>query len=58
MIYVICILGAHLLIRVIDGWEVLDVLEELPVDKKHRPLEPVRIQSVTIHANPIADQQQ
>jgi peptidyl-prolyl cis-trans isomerase-like 3 len=41
--------------RVIDGLEVLDTLEAMPVDAKNRPLTKVRIQSVTIHANPLAE---
>ena len=34
--------------------ETLDTLEKLDVDAKHRPLKDVRIQSVTVHANPLA----
>jgi len=41
--------------RVIDGFEALDELEKLPVDKKSRPLTDARINSVIIHANPIAN---
>eukprot|EP00842_Homolaphlyctis_polyrhiza_P006213 jgi/Hompol1/6593/HPOL_003154-RA len=41
--------------KVIDGMDTLDALEKLPVDASNRPLQDVRIQSVTIHANPIAD---
>jgi peptidyl-prolyl cis-trans isomerase-like 3 len=42
--------------KVIDGFEILDDLEKLPVNEKnYRPERDVRIQSVTIHANPIAD---
>lgn len=42
--------------RVIDGLEVLDDLEKLPVeDRTYRPMTDVRIQRATIHANPIAD---
>ncbi|XP_044177342.1 peptidyl-prolyl cis-trans isomerase-like 3 [Acropora millepora] len=42
--------------KVIDGLETLDDLEKLPVNEKsYRPLTDVRIKSVTIHANPIAD---
>nr|XP_002124966.1 peptidyl-prolyl cis-trans isomerase-like 3 [Ciona intestinalis] len=42
--------------RVIDGNEVLDDLEKVPVNEKtYRPLRDVKIQRVTIHANPIAD---
>ncbi|KAI8914813.1 cyclophilin-like domain-containing protein [Powellomyces hirtus] len=41
--------------RVIDGFEALDSLEKVPVDEKSRPLQDVRIRSVTMHANPIAE---
>lgn len=41
--------------RVIDGFDVLDELEKLPVNpKNHKPLRDVRLNSVTIHANPLA----
>ncbi|KAJ2844331.1 Peptidyl-prolyl cis-trans isomerase cyp10 [Coemansia erecta] len=33
----------------------LAALESLEVDKKHRPLKEVKLRSVTIHANPLAD---
>ena len=33
----------------------LDAMEKVPVDKKYRPTEPIRINDVTIHANPLAD---
>lgn len=39
----------------IDGFETLDELEKIPVNEKHRPEKEVRITSVKIHANPIAD---
>ena len=43
--------------HIIHGLDVLDELEKLPVKegKSFRPLKDVAIQSVTIHANPIAD---
>ncbi|KAJ3142850.1 Peptidyl-prolyl cis-trans isomerase-like 3 [Geranomyces variabilis] len=41
--------------KVIDGFDSLDSLEKVPVDEKSRPLQDVRIRTVTIHANPIAD---
>ncbi|KAF8251602.1 cyclophilin-like protein [Wilcoxina mikolae CBS 423.85] len=42
--------------KVIDGMDTtLKRIEEVEVDKKHRPKTPVRIQKVTIHANPLAD---
>jgi peptidyl-prolyl cis-trans isomerase-like 3 len=33
---------------------VLDSIEKVPVDAKYRPLQSVIIERVTIHANPIA----
>ena len=42
--------------RVIAGWEVLDKMEGVKVDKKNRPLERVAIERVEVHANPIADE--
>ncbi|KAF2362130.1 Cyclophilin-type peptidyl-prolyl cis-trans isomerase domain [Trinorchestia longiramus] len=42
--------------KVIDGFDTLDELEKLPVDPKtFRPTSPTRLNSVTIHANPVAD---
>ncbi|KAI9017322.1 peptidylprolyl isomerase-like protein-like 3 [Gaertneriomyces semiglobifer] len=41
--------------KVIDGWETLDALEKVSVDEKSRPIQDVKIRSITIHANPIAD---
>jgi len=43
--------------RVIEGWDTLDKMEEVQVDKKSRPKEEMRIHNVTIHANPVADEQ-
>nr|XP_014092651.1 peptidyl-prolyl cis-trans isomerase-like 3 [Bactrocera oleae] len=41
--------------RVIDGFDALDELEKLPVNpKSYRPYIEKKINSVTIHANPIA----
>ncbi|XP_055705083.1 peptidyl-prolyl cis-trans isomerase-like 3 [Phlebotomus papatasi] len=41
--------------KVIDGFEVLDELEKLPVNPKtYRPMIEKRINNVTIHANPLA----
>lgn len=40
--------------KVIDGLETLDKIEEVAVDKKYRPKEPIRIESITVHANPLA----
>ena len=49
--------------RVLDGWDTLDAMERLPVEgeaatkkrNKHRPIHPPVIKGVTIHANPLAD---
>ena len=41
--------------RVIDGWDTLDLLEKIEVNHKNRPLKEVRLKNVTIHANPLAD---
>ncbi|KAB5582679.1 peptidyl-prolyl cis-trans isomerase [Coniochaeta sp. 2T2.1] len=37
-----------------DSLETLAKIEKLEVDKKHRPKETVRIERVTVHANPLA----
>jgi peptidyl-prolyl cis-trans isomerase-like 3 len=42
--------------RLLEGFDTLDKLEAIPVDKKNRPLEKVRIENVQIHANPLADE--
>ena len=42
--------------KVIEGEDTtLNVMEGVEVDKKNRPVESVRIESVTVHANPLAD---
>ncbi|KAK0403844.1 hypothetical protein QR680_017155 [Steinernema hermaphroditum] len=41
--------------KVIDGFDALDELENIKVDHKYRPVIEQRIKDVTIHANPIAD---
>jgi peptidyl-prolyl cis-trans isomerase-like 3 len=40
--------------KVIDGMDVLDTIEKVPIDAKNRPTELVAINSITIHANPLA----
>lgn len=43
--------------KVIEGAELggtLEAIEKVPVDAKYRPVHEIRTQSVTIHANPIA----
>jgi hypothetical protein len=42
--------------RVISGWDTLDAMEKVEVNNKHRPLKEVRLKSVTIHANPFAEE--
>lgn len=50
--------------RLLDGWDILDKMEALPVlgpaapKKKleHRPVEPPVITGITVHANPLADE--
>ena len=42
--------------RVLEGWDTLDGMEAVGVDKKNRPQEPIRIERVTVHANPLADE--
>ncbi|KAK1090960.1 Peptidyl-prolyl cis-trans isomerase cyp10, partial [Friedmanniomyces endolithicus] len=42
--------------RVLEGWETLDKIEAVAVDKKNRPQEAVKIEKVQIHANPLADE--
>lgn len=40
--------------HVIDGHETLNAMERVPADAKDRPLHPIVIEGVTIHANPLA----
>lgn len=42
--------------RVLEGWETLDKMEEVEVDRKNRPVVPMRIEGVRVHANPLADE--
>lgn len=37
-----------------EGLVTLSKLEAVEVDRKNRPKEPVKIENVTIHANPLA----
>uniref|UniRef100_A0A0N4U5L9 PPIase cyclophilin-type domain-containing protein n=1 Tax=Dracunculus medinensis TaxID=318479 RepID=A0A0N4U5L9_DRAME len=43
------------ILKVIDGFDVLDELENVKVDAKYRPVVEQRIRKVIIHANPIAE---
>ena len=40
--------------RVIHGMDVVEMMERVPVDDKHRPKREIKIESVTLHANPLA----
>lgn len=40
--------------KVLEGWDVLDDIEQVAVDKKSRPQERIEIKNVAIHANPLA----
>lgn len=42
--------------RVLEGWETLDKMEEVKVDRKNRPQDTIKIEGVRIHANPLADE--
>ena len=42
--------------KVIDGWDALSAIERVPCSEKHRPLNEIRLEHLTIHANPLADQ--
>jgi len=45
--------------RLLHGFDTLDAMERVPVDvgnkKKHRPTRDILLESITIHANPLAD---
>ena len=40
--------------QVIDGMDVLDRMEKTPCDASDRPVQEIKLKSVTIHANPLA----
>jgi len=44
--------------RVIEGFESMDVMEREPVDAKDKPLNEIKLYSVIVHANPIAEKEQ
>jgi peptidyl-prolyl cis-trans isomerase-like 3 len=44
--------------KVIDGFEALDLMERVPVDGNDRPLNDIKIHKVIFHANPLAENEQ
>lgn len=40
--------------QVIDGMDTLDKMEKVPVDASDKPKQELRINRITIHANPLA----
>lgn len=48
--------------KMLEGWEVLDKMEKLPViggtkkSEVYKPVDPPVIYKITIHANPLADE--
>eukprot|EP00040_Diaphanoeca_grandis_P022824 m.123309 g.123309 ORF g.123309 m.123309 type:complete len:164 (-) comp28980_c0_seq1:258-749(-) len=43
--------------KMIDGFDTLDYIEKAQVDERtHKPLNDIEIHGVTIHANPLADE--
>mmetsp|Transcript_4306 Transcript_4306/g.7848 ORF Transcript_4306/g.7848 Transcript_4306/m.7848 type:complete len:169 (+) Transcript_4306:64-570(+) len=44
--------------KLIHGNSTLDAMERVPVGKKDRPIHEIKITSVTIHANPIAEKEE
>lgn len=42
--------------RMLEGDDVLDAMENVELDKKNRPQQPIKILTTQIHANPLADQ--
>jgi len=40
--------------RIIAGFDTLDAMERVPSDEKDHPIKEIKINSVTIHANPLA----
>jgi peptidyl-prolyl cis-trans isomerase-like 3 len=41
--------------RLIDGFDVLNKIEGVPVGEKNKPVERIEIERMIIHANPIAE---
>ncbi len=43
--------------KIIDGFETLELMENESVGKNNRPIKDIKILSVTIHSNPIAEKE-
>lgn len=41
--------------RIVDGMDTLHAMEQVDVDQKYRPLKPITIDRITIHANPMTE---
>jgi len=42
--------------RLLEGWDTLDKMEAVQIDKKNRPQDVMKIERVQMHANPLADE--
>lgn len=50
-----CFVGKYTIFgHVIDGLDTLDKMERVPIGPGDRPLQEIRLNRVTIHANPLA----
>lgn len=50
-----CVIVWRALHSVIHGFEALDAMERVPVaGKKHKPTSDIKVEHITIHANPLA----
>jgi peptidyl-prolyl cis-trans isomerase-like 3 len=43
--------------KIIDGFETLELMENESVGKNNRPIKDIKILSITIHSNPIAERE-
>ena len=43
--------------RIIGGWDVLEAIEQAPIDESSRPIEPIVIQDVIVTVDPFAEEQ-
>ena len=47
-------MSASVGLTLLDGFTVLDMMEKTPGDEMDRPLAEIRINKITVHANPLA----